>query len=111
MYNSNEISYFQQEQERQQEQNNFTTESTSTIPKKFTFFDENGNFPTNFDNNELQEFFLQLLFSEGFDEFVLKTEDWLSNYTTKIDSYFSSQGITENEDDESTLEQEDIEDI
>ena len=62
------------------------------------FFDENGKFPNCNDNPNLQEFFLQLLFSDGFDEFVSQVEEWLNNYRSKIDSYGCSQGKTEIEE-------------
>jgi hypothetical protein len=60
--------------------------------------DCNGNF--------LQEYFLNSLHTKGYDTFVSQIEDWLKAYRSKLESSYSSQGKT-TEQDESTYEQQD----
>lgn len=104
LYPENKITYSQQQQNQQKQQRN----SQSNLFNQSSFFDENGKFPSCKENKKLQEFFLQLLFSEGFDEFVLQTEEWLRDYSSKVDSYLSNQDSKEQEQEQEQDREENI---
>jgi hypothetical protein len=56
--------------------------------------------------DDIQEYFLKTLHTQGFDS-ISQIEEWLKSHHSKMESNYSSQGKTTEQDEESTYEQDD----
>jgi hypothetical protein len=78
-----------------------------TLPQKI--YTESGETAiVDYDDNALKEFFLTILQRDGFEKFITRIEGWLRCYRRKLETYYSSQGQGQTEQEESTYEQDDV---